>query len=50
MYAHSIDDQYRVIKITAPFTGTVEYRYDLAGNLTRLTYPTGEVVMETWMS
>jgi YD repeat-containing protein len=30
-----------------PFTGTVGYGYDLAGNRTRLTYPTGEVVTYT---
>jgi RHS repeat-associated protein len=37
-----------VVSVTDPFTGTVEYGYDLAGNRTRLVYPGGEVVTYTY--
>jgi YD repeat-containing protein len=36
-----------LVGVDDPITGTVEYGYDLAGNRTRLTYPTGEVVTYT---
>jgi YD repeat-containing protein len=42
------DDLGRLISVDDPITGTVSYGYDLAGNRTQLTYPTGEVVTYTY--
>jgi RHS repeat-associated protein len=42
------DDFYRLISVTNPFTGTVLYAYDLAGNRTGLTYPDSKVVTYTY--
>jgi len=36
---YEYDDLYRLVSVTNPFTGTVVYGYDLAGNRTQLIYP-----------
>jgi len=45
---YEYDDLYRLVSVTDPFTGTVEYGYNLAGNRTQLTYPDGKVVTYTY--
>jgi RHS repeat-associated protein len=42
------DDLGRLVSVSDPLTGTVEYGYDLAGNRTQLVYPDGQVVTYTY--
>jgi YD repeat-containing protein len=42
------DDLGRLVSVSDPLTGTVEYGYDLVGNRTQLVYPGGQVVTYTY--
>jgi RHS repeat-associated protein len=42
------DDLGRLVSVSDPLTGTVEYGYDLVGNRTQLFYPDGQVVTYTY--
>jgi YD repeat-containing protein len=45
---YQYDTLYRLVTVTNPFSGTVGYGYDLAGNRTRLIYPDHREVIYTY--
>ncbi len=42
------DSLYQLVTVTAPYSGSVGYRYDSVGNRTRLIYPDGKTITYTY--